>query len=610
MKEATKIKVSDYVVKFLEKNGVKHIFMLAGGGCMHLTDSVGRSNKIKYICNHHEQASAMAAEAYSKFKNNLGVVLVTSGPGGTNAITGLLGAFQDSVPCIFISGQSKRNQTVYNSNLRLRQFGVQEVNIIPIVDSITKYAVMINDPQEIRYHLEKAVYLAKSGRPGPVWIDIPLDLQSAFVEENTLIGFDATKYALNYKTTPQDKEITEVIDFLKKAQRPVIIAGHGIRLADACSELASFVEKYNLPVVTPIMGIDVINSDHHNYVGRVGTKGTRAGNFAMQNADLILSIGSRLSVSVVGHEYEMFARDAKIIVVDIDSEEHNKKTIKIWKFINADAKIFLQTLMKSLKNNKFVSHSVWLEKCNEWKRKYPVCLPEYKLSKGGINFYYFVDMLNKKIDASVPVISDAGSSFYVVSQTINIKKNQRYITSGALATMGFGLPAAIGVCVAIGNKPVVTITGDGSFQQNIQELQTIVYNKLPIKIFVINNNGYLSIRQTEKKFFDGFLVGEGLTSGISFPDLRKISSCYGIWFVKAESNKNLSKAIDEVMAHDGPVICEIKSLEDQLIIPTNATEIKPDGTMFSKPLEDMYPFLDRDEFKKNMIVKLVGENWK
>ncbi|KKK74403.1 hypothetical protein LCGC14_2884130, partial [marine sediment metagenome] len=368
MKEATKIKVSDYVVKFLEKNGVKHIFMLAGGGCMHLTDSVGRSNKIKYICNHHEQASAMAAEAYSKFKNNLGVVLVTSGPGGTNAITGLLGAFQDSVPCIFISGQSKRNQTVYNSNLRLRQFGVQEVNIIPIVDSITKYAVMMNDPQEIKYQLEKAAYLAKSGRPGPVWIDIPLDIQNTFVDENTLIGFDATKYALNYKTTPQDKEITEVIDFLKKAQRPVIIAGHGIRLADACSELASFVEKYNLPVVTPIMGIDVINSDHHNYVGRVGTKGTRAGNFAMQNADLILSIGSRLSVSVVGHEYEMFARDAKIIVVDIDSEEHNKKTIKIWKFINADAKIFLQTLMKCLKNNKFVSHSVWLEKCNEWKR--------------------------------------------------------------------------------------------------------------------------------------------------------------------------------------------------------------------------------------------------
>ncbi|OQX21093.1 MAG: hypothetical protein BWK75_03935 [Candidatus Altiarchaeales archaeon A3] len=601
------IKLSDYVIKFLENNCVKHIFMLTGGGCMHLVNSVGISKKIKYICNHHEQASSMAAEAYAKLKNDLGVVLVTSGPGATNTITGLAGAFQDSVPCLFISGQAKKQQTVYNSDIRLRQFGVQEVNIIPIVESITKYAIMINEPEKIKYHLEKALYLAKSGRPGPVWLDIPLDVQSANIDENELGGFDLKELGMQYKTTPQEDEIIEVIDSLKNAKRPVIIAGHGIRISNACQELIKFAEKYNIPVVTPIMGIDVINSDHNNYVGRIGTKGTRAGNFAMQNADLILSIGSRLSVSVVGHEYKLFAREAKVIVIDIDPEEHKKKTIKINKFINSDAKKFIEKLLEKCESEKFEFSDNWLNKCRGWKNKYPVCLPEYKNLREGINFYYFVEMLNNKIKPYIPVISDAGSSFYVVSQAINIQKGQRYITSGALATMGFGLPAAIGVSIATDNKQVATITGDGSFQQNIQELQTIVHYNLPIKIFVINNKGYLSIRQTQKRFFNGCLFGEGTKSGVSFPETQKIANAYGIKFIKANNNEDLNKVLDEVFDYEGPVICEINSLEDQLIIPTNAAEIRPDGSMVSKPLEDMFPFLDRGEFKKEMIVKPIDE---
>ncbi|MCG2711703.1 MAG: thiamine pyrophosphate-binding protein [Candidatus Omnitrophica bacterium] len=596
------IKLSDYIVKFLEKNAVKHIFMLTGGGCMHLVNSVGDSKKIKYICCHHEQTCAMAAEAYAKFKNDFGVVLVTSGPGGTNTITGLAGAYQDSAPCIFISGQSKRKQTVQNSRIKLRQFGVQEVDIIPIVESITKYAIMVNDPKKIKYHLEKALYLAKSGRPGPVWLDIPLDVQSSLIDENELVGFYAGELNEDFKTEPSQDEVSRIINYLKTAQRPVIIAGRGIRIAGAAKELVSFANKYKIPVVTPIMGIDVISSDNRSYIGRVGTKGTRAGNFAMQNADLILSIGSRLSVSVVGHEYKLFAREAKVVVVDIDTVEHRKKTINIFDFINADAKKFLEKLATALKNEKLSFSDNWLNKCNEWKHKYPVCLEEYKKNKGAINFYNFMEELNKRLTADIPVISDAGSAFYVVAQSIHIKNRQRYITSGALATMGFGLPAAIGIAVLAKNTPVVTITGDGSFQQNIQELQTIVHNNFPIKIFVINNKGYLSIRQTQKRFFNGNLVGEGETSGISFPDTKKIAAAYNIRFVKAENNEKLAKVLDEVFSHEGPVLCEICALEEQMIIPTNSAAIRADGSMVSKPLEDMFPFLTREEFLSNMIV--------
>ena len=602
------MKLSDYVVEFLEKNGVRVVFMLSGGGCMHLVDSVGKSERIKFICNHHEQACAMAAEAYAKYKNDIAVALVTSGPGATNAITGLLGAFQDSVPCLFISGQSKRSQTVYNlKNVKLRQFGVQEVNIIPIVESLTKYAVMVNEPKMIRYHLEKALYLAKTGRPGTVWLDIPLDVQNATIKKSELKGFSENKSKLCYKKSPKKSEINELVRLLKSADRPVIIAGHGIRTADACDELIRLVTKYNLPVVTPIMGIDVIHSNHKCFIGRIGIKGTRPGNFAMQNADLIISVGSRLAAPTIGFEYKLFAREAKVVVVDIDSEEHKKETIKIHKFINADAKRFLKEFAEKLQKEQFTSSKRWLQTCNQWKRKYPVCLPEYKKARGGINYYYFVDALTRKIKADVPVISDAGSSFYVVSQAINIQKGQRYITSGALATMGFGLPAAIGVSAALGGGVVASVMGEGSFQQNLQELQTVVHYDLPVKIFVVNNKGYLSIRHTQRRFFDGRLVGEGPQSGLSFPATGKIARAYGIKFVKATNNKNLHKALDEVFNYKGPVVCEIRSLENQEIIPANTAEIRPDGTMVSKPLEDMYPFLDREEFRQNMLIKPLGQ---
>ncbi len=600
------MKLSDYVVKFFEDNGVKDVFMLTGGGCMHLVDSFGSSKKIKYTCTHHEQSAAMAAEAYSKLTGDISLTLVTSGPGATNAITGVVGAYQDSVPCIFISGQSKKKQTVYDAQIpHLRQFGVQEVNIIPIVESITKYCVFVDEAEKIRYYLEKALHMAKEGRPGPVWIDIPLDMQSSIINENELVGFSENELELSYKHIPSESEIGYVVEALKTAKRPVVIAGHGIRLAGAINEFEQFIDKHQMPVVTPIMGIDLLATDNQHNIGRVGTKGTRAGNFAMQNADVIIAIGSRMAVSVVGHEYSLFAREAKIIVVDIDPYEHKKQTIKIDKFINADAKCFLNALAEVPVDND-MNYGTWLSKCNIWKAKYPVCLAEYDDCSNGINYYKFVDALTTITNENTPIISDAGSAFYVVSQAIKLKKGQRYITSGALATMGFGLPAAIGVSVAH-EGPVVTITGDGSFQQNIQELSVVKHHNMPIKIFVMNNNGYFSIRQTQTKFFSSNFVGESVQSGIDFPDTKKIADAYGIEYHFIDNIEKLNNQLEYILNSEEPMVIEVKLLADQAIIPTNSAFIKPDGLMVSKPLEDMAPFLSRDEFMENMIVKPVNE---
>lgn len=549
----------------------------------------------------------MAAEAYSKMKNDLGLVLVTSGPGATNAITGLLGAYQDSIPCVFISGQAKRKQTVYNSDIAgLRQLGVQEVNIIPIVESISKYTVMVNNPQKIRYYLEKAVYIAKGGRPGPVWLDIPLDVQSAMINENDLQGFCPADYKEDVKTKATSAELSYFIEALKTAKRPVIIGGHGVRLAGAVQEFEKFVSQYDLPVVTPIMGIDVLSDAHQCNIGRVGTKGTRAGNFAMQNADLIISMGSRLSVSVVGHEYELFARQAKVIAIDIDAREHQKKTIELDRLIVSDVKEFLQQLAEK-EDSAFPSFAQWNAKCNEWKTQYPVILPQYNNDEHGINYYKFVDVLNHHFTADMPIISDAGSAFYVVSQAVALLQGQRYITSGAIATMGFSLPAAIGVAVAAPNSTVIAITGDGSFQQNLQELEVLHYHNMNVKLFVMNNKGYFSIHQTQNKFFKGNFVGEGANSGISFPNTGKIAAAFDIPFFKLQTIAECEAQMKDILTMQGPAVIEVMLTTEQEIIPTNASLLRSDGVMVSKPLEDMYPFLPREEFLQQMIVTPMTE---
>jgi acetolactate synthase I/II/III large subunit len=597
------MRVADYIADTIYKEGVKDIFMVSGGGMMFLSDGVAQHPKLRAICNHHEQASAMAAVAYAKYTENLGVAYVSTGCGATNAITGLLNAWQDNVPCVFISGQVKKKETVRNSGLKLRQIGTQEADIITIVESISKYSVMVNDPQEIVYHLEKAIYLARTGRPGPVWIDIPMDVQSAAIDPRKLKKFNPKELKKEHKEIPTTTELQRLGQLLKNAQRPVIIAGQGVRLAKALPEFKKFIDTYKIPVVSPYLGVSVLPTDHKSYIGVIGIKGSRAGNLAMQNADLIISIGSRLSVTAIGYEYQMFAREAKIAVIDIDTVEHTKKTINVDLFINADVKEFFKRFtVKGMSDIK-----AWSTMCTKWKTKYPVCLPEYGKRKDGISFYYFVDRLSRLMKSDSVVLSDAGSAFYVTTQAIHIKDKQRYITTGGQAEMGYTLPAAIGASVARGRKEALGITGDGSFQMNIQELQTLVHYKLPVKLFVWNNNGYLSIKTTQNKFFNGRLIGAESTSGVSFPDTKKIADAYGIRYFKAAKSSTLETDIKKVLAYNGPVICEVMCTENDMVVPTASSMKRDDGTMVSKPLEDMFPFLDRKEFLENMIVKPLPE---
>jgi len=596
-------RVADYVADYIYKLGVEDIFMVSGGGLIFLSDGVASHPHLRVVCSHHEQASAMGAVSYAKYRDSFGVVYLTTGCGGTNAITGLLGAWQDNVPCIFISGQCKRKETIRNSGLHLRQLGVQEADIIAIVESLTKYSVMVNDPLKIAYHLDKAVYLASTSRPGPVWLDIPMDVQGAIIDESNLERFSPAEVSVEYKKFPTKQELKQVEELFSSSKRPIIVAGQGIRLAKAISQFRTFIEKYRIPVVASRLGIDLLPSDHPLFIGRIGNKGDRAGNFAVQNSDLVVAMGSRLSVSSTGHEYDKFAREAKIVVVDIDPVEHKKNTITIDLFVNSDVKRCLEALTLQ----KLPDTGAWLEKCLYWKKKWPVCLTEYANGINGINLYYFVDRLSRNMKDGSVLVSDAGSAFYVVSQGIQIKEGQRYITSGGQAEMGYTLPASIGVSIARGKGEVLGVTGDGSFQMNIQELQTIVHYDLPIKTFVWNNDGYLSIRSSQSKFFEGRFIGTDKTSGVSFPDTEKIANAYGIKYFRAADSASLDDVIEEVLNYPKAVICEVMCLRYQEIVPTVSSYKKKDGTMVSRPLEDMYPFLDREEFNKEMIVKPLAE---
>ena len=591
-----KIRVVDYIAERISQLGVEHVFTLTGGGAMFLNDCVAKHEKLRAVCNHHEQSSAMAAVAYAKYTNNFAVVMPTTGCGSTNCITGLLDAWQDNVPCIFISGQVNKSQTCYNSTAQLRQFGVQEANIIEIVKSITKYSVMINDPEEIGYHLDKAIYYASSGRKGPVWLDVPLDVQGAYIEPGKLKRFkeeEAKKINCN---------LDKFEEMLKGCRRPVVLAGNGVRLANASKELLGFVEKYNIPVVTTFLGVDLLPSEHRLNIGRVGIKGNRAANFTMQNSDLLLSIGTRLSVPATGYRYEYFAREAKVVVVDIDPEEHKKDTVKIDLFLHSDAKDFVTKMQFDYR-----SDDLWASTCLGWKEKWPVFLPEHEDDCDGISLYYFMKKLSESLESDSVVVSDAGSAYYVPSQVLQIKEQQRHITSGAQAEMGFTIPACIGVAFAMKTPKVVGITGDGSFQTNIQELQTIIQYGLPIKLFIWNNGGYLSIRTTQKKYFEGRFIGTDKNDGVSFPDTKKIAEAYGIKYFSLSNNEELNTNLHKIINYGGPIICEVMCKKWDQIIPTLSAKKTDEGKMISKPLEDMFPFLTREEFYDNMIINPLEE---
>lgn len=567
------MRVVDYVIDEVYKAGAKHAFTITGGGAMFINDAVAAHPLIVPVCNHHEQASAMGGVAYSKYTGKPSLVCPTTGCGGTNSITGLLDAWQDSVPVIFVSGNVNLHQI---SPPGVRNLGVQEARIIEIVESITKYAKLIESVDDVEEVVQEALKAATTGRPGPVWIDIPMDIQG--------------------KQMP----VFSLEDEIKKAERPLILAGGGISCAGISrEEFREYVKEAKIPVVTTYNSVDLIESDDPYFVGRVGVKGTRAGNFAMQNCDLLLVLGSRLPVPVSGYNYKTFARDAKVIVVDIDKEEHSKNTVKIDKFIHSDLKDFL--------NETRISTNVpaWQQKCIRWRDSWPIIpIQNNKSNDTGIDLYDFTGKLNKnKPDDSV-VISDAGSAYYVCSQATGIKGKNRYITSSAQAEMGFTIPACIGAAFA-GSPCVIGVTGDGSFQMNLQELQTIKHHQLPIKLFVWNNGGYLSIRTTQKKFFEGREIGTDEDSGVSFPDLVRVAYAYDMDYIKVSDYDSLTPALQTIFANDDPMIIEVMCQKWQEVIPTLQGRKNPDGTISAPPLEDMYPFLSREEFCDNMIVETV-----
>ena len=591
------IKISDYIASYIASMGVKHVFLLSGGGNVQLIDSITKNPDIEYVCNHHEQAAAIAAEGYSRVTQNLGVCMVTVGPGVTNTITGIAGAWLDSIPTIYIAGQVKRDNMIADSGLR--QLGVQEIETIGLVKTITKYAAQVLDPNDIKYHLEKAIYLATSGRPGPVFLEIPADVQSSEVDIDSLRGYDPEPINV-ISSTDLSKKTDQLISMIKSAKRPLLFVGHGIRMAKGQNELLQVVDRLGIPVVTSMSSHDLIPTEHNLVIGRPGVFGDRAGNFAVQNCDLLISVGVRHHLWNIGYNYKSFAAQAKKVVVDIDEIELKKKTVKPDLPILSDAKEFLVDLQNKNLENIWSDEKGWIERCSNWKKKYPVVLPEYKKEKDFVNSYYFTEILSQLLPENQIILTGVGTSFTGTLQSFKTKKGQRLISNVGCAAMGYDLPAAIGACFGQNKKRTILIVGDGGIMLNLQELQTIRHHKLPIKIFLLNNQGYLAIRNTQNSFFEGKLGASGVTSGVSFPDFKKIASAFEIEYKRIEDHTDLKKRIKEVLESEGPVFCDLNMSPEQPLIPKVYSMKKDDGTMDSKSMEDMYPFLDEEEFKSNM----------
>ena len=595
--------LSDYIMKRLVEYGVRHIFTVTGGGAMYLNDAMQKCKEIKYICNHHEQACAMAAEGYSRACEKMAVVQVTTGPGGTNSVTGVLGQWTDSVPVLYISGQVKLETSVESCpDIGLRQLGDQEARIVDIVKPITKFAAVVKDPKDIRKLLEKAIYICTHGRPGPVWIDIPTNVQGALIDETRLEGYDEKEDEMKFDSAALKESVKKVIGLMKSSKRPVIIAGRGIRISGSHDIFTEIAEKLGIPVLSTHNGYDIIYTEHPLSVGRIGIYGDRPGNFALQNSDLLISIGSRNSVKQVSYNWKCFARAAKKVFVDIDMSELKKPTISPDVAIHSDARDFLLELKSQLEKEKMPSFSGWLGWCIERKKRYPVVLPEYKKPGKFVNPYYFNQKVTECLKEGDIVVTGVGTSFFAVYQSAVVKKNQRFIWNTGCSAMGYDLPAAIGACVASG-KDIVCLAGDGSIQMNLQELQTISFHKMPIKIFVYNNNGYVSMRQTQENFFDKRYIGCDKDSGVGFPDIGKIAAAYNIPYEIIESHEDMDEKIMKVLKHRGPIICEVIMDPDSRFLP-KITSRKVGSKFVSSPLEDMFPFLDRNELAENMIIPM------
>lgn len=605
-----KIRVADYIAEFLVQNGITDVFSVTGGGAMHLNDALGHKEELTCTYNHHEQACAIAAECYARVENRIAAVCVTTGPGGINALNGVAGGYLDSIPMLVLSGQVRYDTTVRSTGLSLRALGDQEFDITKAVACMTKYCEMVVDPKQIRYCLEKALYIAQHGRPGPCWLDIPLNVQSSYVETDELKGYDHLEYDRTLPLPVADDLVDTILDKIRQAKRPVLYAGNGIRLSGGYETFRRVVEKLHIPVVTCWDSIDAIEDDHPLYAGRGGIMGDRPGNFAVQNSDLLFSIGSRLSIRQVGYNHASWARAAYTIVNDIDGEELKKPTVRIDLPVHADARDLLDLIDEKIKRDEPLFHGEdWIAQCQAWRKKYPVVQPKHALPQAKANVYYFIDKLSKSLPEDYITVVGNGSACVVGSHGYTIKRGQRFLINSAIASMGYDLPAAIGACIASGREELVCITGDGSLQMNLQELQTIIHHKLPVKLYVINNSGYHSIRQTQKNFFGEPLVGIGADSGdLSFPDLSKLADAYGFPYFSCGSNEELDQTIRQVAGCEGPVICEVFVTTDQQFEPKAASKRLEDGSMVSAPLEDLAPFLPREELKENMYIPLWDES--
>jgi len=602
------MRLADYVAQTLVKHGIQHVFLVTGGGAMHLNDAIGRCKGLEYICCHHEQGCAIAAESYFRLTNRLAAVNVTTGPGATNAITGVWGAYVDSLGMIVISGQVKRETTVRSTGLALRQLGDQEVDIVKMVESCTKYAVVVWEPETIRYHLEKALYLAIHGRPGPCWIDIPIDVQGAQIDPEKLVGFDPKKEIEQRDLSGLDKTITTILDKIRAAKRPVIYAGSGVRLSGKYDVFLQAIEKLGVPTVTAFNSNDLLWDDHPCYAGRPGSLGNRAGNFAVQNSDFLLVLGCRLNIRLVSYNWQNFAREAFKVIVDIDPLELQKPTIQPDLPVCADLGDFLPRLLAAIPADETKRNSEWLAQCKAWLRRYPVTLPEYWKKVGKVNPYCFVETLFNHLHNDEIVVSGDGTTCVTAFQAAKIKPGQRVYHNSGSAPMGYDIPGALGAAIAAGGKKrVICLAGDGSIMMNLQELQTIRGLNLPVRVFIYNNLGYHSIRQTQSNFFADNIVGCGVDSGITFPDFRKIAEAFGFAYRRCSDHGEMERLIVETIGGDGPQICELMLDLEQPFAPKLTSRKLDNGKMISSPLEDMAPFLSREELRENMFVPLVEE---
>ncbi len=597
------MRVADYIFQTLADRGTKHVFLVTGGGAMHLNDALRREKRLRYICCLHEQACAMAAEGYARIASSPGIVSVTTGPGGTNALTGVLGAWVDSIPMLVISGQVKRATTIEAApGIHLRQLGDQEINIVDIVRPITKYAVMVRRPEEIVPVLDRAWKACRSGRPGPVWIDVPQDIQAAELPDTLRPGAEPAPVRL----APDPALLREAVERLRTARRPVIVAGNGVTLAGARERFRELTARLHVPVLTTLSGIDLLPSDSSVFFGRPGILGERGANFILQNADLLLVIGTRMSLRIIGYDWKELAREAYRVMVDADPAETAKPTFRVDCAIPADAGEFLSALAAELPE--LPPREEWLAYCRRVRRDYPVILPEHRSRTDRVSSYVLPEVIGNACRGDEIIVTGNGTAYTSTFQVMPLKPEMRMFANVGCASMGYGLPAAIGAALAGGGRNVICLTGDGSIQMNLQELQTVLNLKLPLKLFVYNNDGYLSIKLTQNAFFGGKRIGSDPGSGVVLPNLCRIAQAYGWRTFQLRSNREAEQLVPEILALEGPVFCEVLTDPLEQLGPKAASKLLPDGSMVSCPLEDLAPFLPREEFRRNMLVPPVDSH--